>query len=159
LRPTFFGNFSYLIKKMTSLIFGKTMKNSFKLLILIFLFNTSISYASSAIGHCLIDHGNSFSGRCEITSHGKNSLGKSGGFSIGALDPDKPLYEDTYSISMSPLSKNKVYVRALITVTFDEEDPTTNETINSFLGEYVRDKKDPSCWNNEGRQICARKIK
>ena len=147
---------------MTSLIFGKTMKNSFKLLILIFLFNTSISYASSAIGHCLIDHGNSFSGRCKITSHGKNSLGKSGGFSIGALDPDKPLYEDTYLISMSPLSKNKVYVRALIVFTEGDgldDGFRAGDTVNSFWGEYVRDKKDPSCWNNEGRQICARKIK
>jgi hypothetical protein len=134
-------------------LFGKTMKNSFKLLILIFLFNTSISYASSSIGHCIIDDGDSFVGPCEIWGGGSE------GFSIGALDPNTPLYDDVNLISVTRINKNKAIVRALIIITFDadEENPSETQVLNTSWGEAIRDKKDPSCWNNEGRQICARK--
>jgi hypothetical protein len=143
---------------MTSLIFGKTMKNSFKLLILICLFyfyHVSTAYASSTIGNCIIDNGDSFIGPCEIWGGGSE------GFSIGALDPNTPLYDDVNLISVTRINKNKAIVRALIIITFDadEDNPSETQVINTFWGEAIRDKKDPSCWNNEGRKICARKIK
>jgi hypothetical protein len=136
------------------------MKNSFNILIFIILFylpNALASYTSSTIGNCAIYSGDTinFLGLCEIFNEGGNN------FAIGALDRNKPLYEEVHSISVSPISKNRAIVRALIIITFDadEENPSETQVLNTSWGEVVRDKKDSSCWGDGGLKICARKIK
>jgi len=142
-------------------IFGKNMKNSFNILIFIILFylpNALASYTSSTIGNCAIYSGDTinFLGLCEIFNEGGNN------FAVGALDRNKPLYEDVHSISVSPISKNRAIVRALIVFTEGDgldDGFRAGDTVNSFWGEVVRDKKDSSCWGDGGLKICARKIK
>lgn len=74
--------------------------------------------------------------------------GKSGSFSVSALDGQAPLYEGILVVTVSVVAPGEAEVRAL-----------TAAGINSRWGEAHRSKADPACWAGSDFEICARRKK